>query len=59
LSDLELIAAARAARADAHGAWKNIDGNRPTDWSGSSRRLQELLDEIERRGLDRGLVFQD
>ena len=58
MTDDELIAAARQARKNAHEAWKNTDGNRPTDWSGSSRRFGELLDEIARRGLDRKKVFQ-
>jgi hypothetical protein len=57
MNDEELIVTARQARVNAHEAWKNVDGNRPTDWSGSSRRLLELVNEIERRGLDRRLVF--
>ena len=57
MTDEELIQATHDARTGAHEAWKNADGTRPTDWHGSSRRFSDLVDEIERRGLDRRLAF--
>ena len=57
MTDEELIEITRQARKNAHGSWVNVDGNRATDWSGSSRRLQELLEEMRKRGLSRSLIF--
>jgi hypothetical protein len=52
MTDDELIAAAKDARQNAHSAWKNTDGNRPSDWSGSSRHFEALWAEAKRRGVD-------
>jgi hypothetical protein len=59
MTDDELVAEARQARQNAHGAWRNVDGNRATDWCGAARRLFELVQEAERRKIDMCLIFGD